>query len=190
MSALPCRSGLWSDRRGLVAVEMALTAPLLVMLLLGTFELTQLIRVRTKVALATQAIQDIVAGQSTATSTSLATAFSAAKLVMTPFPTTSLAVTIASVTFTSSGGAGTVAWQVVEGGTSTSLTTAQACTLAAQMSLGSDSVIVVRATYAYMPVLSYLLGSSYALTQIAYGRPRNVASISGPSTSTGPTGSC
>lgn len=164
-------------------------SPLLVMLFLGTVEVTQLIRVDTKLTLAAQAIQDMVAGQNVASATSLATVFSGAKLVMTPFSGSNLTAAIASVSFTSSGSTGTVAWQVVEGG-ATSMTTAQACALAAKMSLGNDSVIVVSTTYAYTPILSYLLSRSYALTQVAYGRPRNVASVSGPTTSTGSTGSC
>ncbi len=180
---------LWNDRRGVAAVEMALVSPLLVMLFMGTFEVTQLIRVKTKMALAAQVIQDMVAGQNAATATSLATAYSGGQLVMTPFAASSLSVAIASVTFNSSGQAATVAWQAVEG-TTTGMTTSVACAAASAMSLNSDSVIVVTAKYAYTPIISYLLGKSYTLTQVAFGRPRDTGSISGPGTSTGPTGNC
>lgn len=186
--ARPVPASLWRDRRGAAAVEMALLSPILVMLFLGTVEVTQLIRVKTKLALAAQAIEDMVAGQTSATTASLANAYAGGVLVMTPFPTSGLTATVASVSFNASGSAATVDWQVLEGG-ATGMTTAAACTLAAQMGLGSDSVIVVKATFAYTPVLSYLLGQSYALVQITYGRPRNAATVSGP-TSTGATGSC
>jgi len=180
---------LLHDRRGVAAVEMALLSPVLVMLFLGTFEVTQLIRVKTKMALAAQVIQGMAASQSSATANSLAIAYSGGQLVMTPFAGSSLTAAIASVTFDSSGAASTVAWQVVEGNT-TGMTASVACTLAAHMSLGSDSVIVVKTTYAYTPILSYMLAKSYALTQVTYGRPRNTGSISGPTVSTGPTGNC
>lgn len=180
---------LWCDRRGVAAVELALLSPVLVMLFLGTVEVTQLIRVKTKLALAAQAIQNMVAGQTTATTSSLATAYAGGQLVMTPFAGSGLTASIASVSFTSSGSATTVTWQALEGG-ATTMTVSAACTLAAGMSLGSDSVIVVRATYAYTPVLSYLLGKSYALTQVTYGRPRNTTTVSTPAASTGATGSC
>lgn len=181
-------AGFLRDRRGAAAVELALLSPILCILFLGTVEVTQLIRVKTKMTLAAQAIQTMVAAQSTATASSLALAYTGGQAVMTPFSGGALTATIASVGFGSSGSASSVTWQVVEGAAA-GMSTATACTAAAQMSLGSDSVIVVYATYRYQPVLSYLLGSSYVLTQTAYGRPRNVSGISGP-TSTGPTGSC
>lgn len=177
------------DRRGVAAVELALLSPVLLMLFLGTVEVTQLIRVKTKLALTAQAIQAMVAGQTTATANSLSIIYSGSQLVMTPFASSGLTASIASVSFTSSGSATSVDWQMLEGG-ATSMTVSAACTLAAGLSLGSDSVIVVKTTYAYTPVLSYLLGKSYTLTQVAYGRPRNAAAVSGPSTSTGSTGSC
>lgn len=173
----------------MAAVELALLSPVLVMLFLGTVEVTQLIRVKTKVALAAQSIQNMVAGQITASANSLLIAYAGGQRVMAPFAGSSLTAAIASVTFTASGSASLVDWQVVEGGT-TGMTTSAACSLAAQMSLGSDSVIVVQVTYAYIPIVSYLLGKSYGLTQVTYGRPRNVSSVSGPATSTGATGSC
>jgi Flp pilus assembly protein TadG len=180
--------GFRRDQRGAAAVELALLSPILCILFLGTVEVTQLIRVKTKMVLAAQAIQTMVTAQSTATSSSLTLDYTGGQAVMTPFSGSALAVTIVSVGFSSSGSASSVIWQVVEGG-GTGMSTATACTAAAQTSLGSDSVIVVYATYSYKPVLSYLLGSSYLLTQTAYGRPRNVSSISGPP-STGPIGSC
>ena len=182
-------SAVRRDRRGVAAVEMALLAPFLVLLFLGVVEVTQLVRVKTKMALAGQAIQNMVAGQDSATASSLATAFAGGQLVMTPFSGTALTVTITSVSFDSSGNAKSVTWQVVEGG-ATGMTIATACALAAQMSLGSDSVIIVSETYGYVPVLSYVLNKTYALTETTFGRPRNVSSISAPATSTGPTGSC
>ncbi|MGI4747376.1 MAG: TadE/TadG family type IV pilus assembly protein [Janthinobacterium lividum] len=180
---------LWHDRRGVAAVELALLSPILVMLFLGTFEVTQLIRVKTKMALAAQVIQNMVTGQNSATANSLAIAYSGGQRVMAPFAGSGLTAAVASVTFTSTGTASAVAWQTLLGG-APGMTKSAACTLAAKMSLGSDSVIVVKTTYAYTPVLSYMLGKSYALTQITYGRPRNTGSISGPSPSTGLTGNC
>ncbi|WP_275434170.1 hypothetical protein [Lichenicola cladoniae] len=171
-------------------MEMALLSPALVMLFLGTFEITQLIRVKTKMALAAQVIQDMVASQNSATASTLKIAYSGGQLVMAPFTGAGLTAAIASVTFNSSGAANTVAWQMLEGN-ATGMTKSAACTLAARMSLGSDSVIVVTTTYAYTPVLSYMLGKNYLLTQVTFGRPRNTGSISGPNTSpAGLTGNC
>ena len=177
------------DRRGTAAVETALLSPVLIMLFLGTFEVTQLIRVEAKLTRAAQAIQDIVAGQTTASAATLTAAFTGGQIVMLPFGASSFSASIASVTFNSSAVASTVDWQEIEN-SNPGMTTTYACTTASGMSLGSDSVIVVQATYTYVPIISYLLGKSFTLTQTAYGRPRNAATVSGPGSSNGSAGNC
>ena len=178
-----------SDRRGTAAVETALMSPVLILMFLATVEITQLIRVEAKLARATQAIQDIVAGQTTATATTLGVAFTGGQIVMMPFGASNLSAAIASVDFNSSGAATAVSWQELENN-SPGMTTTYACSTAAGMSLGNDSVIVVQATYTYLPIVSYLMGKSLTLTQTAYGRPRNAPSISGPSSYNGTAGNC
>lgn len=182
-------SGLGRDRRGTAAVETALLSPVLILLFLGTVEVTQLIRVEAKLTRAAQAIQDIVAGQTTANAASLTIAFNGGQLVMLPFGPTNFSASIASVTFDSTAAANTVSWQQIEN-SDPGMTTTYACSTATGMSLGSDSVIVVRATYSYVPIVSYVLGKSFTLTQTAYGRPRNTPVISGPASSNGSTGNC
>ena len=182
---------LLADRRGTAAVEAALLSPVLILLFLGMVEVTQLIRVETKLARAAQAIQDIVAGQtqSSASVASLANAFAGGQIVMTPFGALNMSAAIASVKFDSSANALSVDWQQLENN-SPNMTLSFACSTAAGMSLGSDSVIVVKATYTYVPIVSYLFGKSYTLTQTAYGRPRNAPSISAPTGSNGSSGNC
>lgn len=177
------------DCHGTAAVETALLSPLLILFFLGTIEVTQLIRVEAKLTRAAQAIQDIVAGQNSASSATMAIAFTGGQIVMTPFDATKLTAAIASVTFDSSGAANAVSWQQLENN-GASMTTTYACSAAAGMSLNSDSVIVVQATYTYVPIISYILGKSFTLTQTAYGRPRNTQVISDASSSNGTTGNC
>lgn len=186
------RGILRHDRRGSAALELALLAPVMVSLFCGTIEVTQLIRVETKLGLAAQSLQNMVAGQSSVTQTTVDNFFVGSQLVMTPFAGSKLTATVASVTFSSAGASSALAWQLLEPGTASaaSMSTITACGLAKGLSLGSDSVIIVRMTYSYTPVLSYLLASSYSLTQVAYGRPRNVTTVSGASTSGAATGSC
>ena len=177
------------DRRGTAAVETALLSPVLILLFLGTVEVTQLIRVEAKLTRAAQTIQDIVAGQTTANAASLTIAFNGGQLVMLPFGPTNFSASIASVTFDSTAAANTVAWQQIEN-SDPGMTTTYACSTATGMSLGSDSVVVVQATYTYVPIVSYVLGKSFILTQTAYGRPRNTPVISWSGNSNGSTGNC
>ena len=176
---------LLPDRRGTAAVEMALISPVLILLFLGTVEVTQLIRVEAKLTHAAQTIQDIVAGQSTATVSSLGIAFNGGQIVMTPYTAANLTAAIASVSFNSSGTATEVTWQQVENG-NPGMTSSVACSAGAGMSLTSDSVIVVQVTYTYNPIVSYLFGKQFTLSQMAFGRPRNTTLISDSSSSNGP----
>ncbi len=183
---------LLTDRRGVAALELALTAPLMLIMFFGVVEVTQLIRVNNKLTYASQAIENTVAGQSSATLLSVTNAYQGGELVMAPFVTgtNALAVTVASVTFNSSGNAATLAWQVDLGGAS-ALTVATACSLASGLGLANDSVIIVQASYSYSAITHYILPASYALSHVAYGRPRNEATISGVSSPlSAPTGSC
>ncbi|WP_428377984.1 TadE/TadG family type IV pilus assembly protein [Lichenicoccus sp.] len=181
---------LADDRRGVAALELALVAPLMLIMFFGVVEVTQLIRVSNKLDFASQAIENIVAGQNPATVVSVTNAYQGGELVMAPFVgTTNLAVTVASVIFDASGNA-SLAWQITEGGAS-AMSVATACGLAKGLGLGSDSVILVQASYSYSAITHYILPSSYALSHVAYGRPRNISTIAGVSSpTTAPVGSC
>ena len=177
---------LLCDRRGTAAVEMALLSPVLVLLFFGTLEVTQLIRVEAKLTHAAQTIQDIVAGQSQATTGSLQIAFNGGQLVMTPFNANNMTAAIASVSFSSNATPTQVTWQQFENG-DPGMTSSFACSAATGMSLSNDSVIVVQVTYTYNPIISYLFGKQFTLSQTAFGRPRNTTVISDSSSSNGVT---
>ncbi len=63
MNALRKIAGLWRDRGGVVAVEFALIMPTLVVLFIGTFEASNLVRVKMKFDEAAPAIANLVALQ-------------------------------------------------------------------------------------------------------------------------------
>ena len=132
--------GLVTDRRGVAALELALTAPMMLILFFGVVEVTQLIRVSNKLTLASQAIENIVAGQGTATVVSVTNAYLGGELVMAPFigASTPLAVTVASVIFDANGNASQVTWQVDLGGAS-ARPIATACSLASGNGTGSSN---------------------------------------------------
>ena len=177
---------LLRDYRGTAAVEMALLSPVLVLLFFGTLEVTQLIRVEAKLTHAAQTIQDIVAGQAQATTASLQIAFNGGQLVMTPFTAANMTAAIASVSFGSNATPTQVTWQQVENG-DPGMSSSFACSAASGMSLSNDSVIVVQVTYSYNPIISYLFGKHFTLSQMAFGRPRNTSVISNSSSSNGAT---
>lgn len=187
--SMPSGLRLYRDRRGVAALEFALVLPVMLILFFGVIDVTQVIRAYTKLGIAAQAINDMVAGEDSASLSSVLNAYVGGQLVMAPFPASSLAVSVVSVTFDGSGNPATVAWQVDEGG-APSIPVSTACSMADGLGLGNDSVIIVRATYSYTAMDSHILPASFTLSHVAYGRPRNISAIPGTSSSGAATGNC
>ena len=104
---------------------------------------------------------------------------------MNPYATGSLSAAVVSLT-SAKGGAPAKDWEDDAGCTTAAASyAAAAATLAGPTGSGGyaltpnpgDSVVVVRASYTYKPVLHYLLGSSWTLTQTAFARPRITGAI-------------
>ena len=99
------------DRCGVAAVEFALILPVMLVMYLGMAEVTRGIIANRKVNLVSRTIADLTARESTTAaisspSTELASILSAASKIISPFDTSTLALTVSSVTIktNSSGG--------------------------------------------------------------------------------------
>jgi Flp pilus assembly pilin Flp len=183
-----------ADRRGVVAVEFALLAPFLIVLLIGLFEVVSLVRVSFKLSHASNELAKLVAQTPfTQSGTSIvAPAVTGGRsgtlgdyctgvgYELTPYASSGLAGQIVSVT-SAAGGAPAKDWESDNAcPTAASAFSGQAVTLATSYSLTpnpTDSAIVVKVSYTYKPILHYLLGSSWTLTQTAFARPRGGTKI-------------
>ncbi len=177
---------LAGDRRGTALLESALIFPLMVTMLLGTFELTQYVRANGRVTNAASAIADLVAQQSSditgGSSGVLGNFCKAGKFVMTPFATSGAsgqlgAFTAAIVSVTNNSGTVSKDWESdASCGVSATALGSSAVTLATSPSnmvpSSGDSVIVVKVTYVYGGVTRAILPGTFTLSQIAIARPR------------------
>ena len=192
---------LLRQNRGTAAIEFALVGTVMAMIMIGMYEGAQIERVDMMLSNSAAAVADLVGqqvnGVTGGTAGSLGKFCSAAKLMLTIFPTNGSALgtantytlAIASVTNYTSTGV-TVDWES-DGScsvTATALGAAAKTMVTSPTSLipnsGSpygDSVIVVHATYVYYSVIQYILPGLFTLTQDAYARPRGDAPISCPS---------
>lgn len=159
---------------GVIAVEFALLLPVMALALFGSFEATRIVRASMKAWNAAQSISDLVAQQTTVSSSDITDFCRGGTLTMAPF-TGSLLVTVASVTY-SAGGTRAVDWQD---------TTCGGTTMSNALSLGTnytpnlkDSVIIAKAQYTYSLPKSYVLPSSFTFTRYSYSRPRSGAQVS------------
>lgn len=103
--------------RGIAAVEFALIAPVLVLMYLGTVEVTSGVTTDRKLTLLSRALADLT-GRATKLSTDeMAAIFAASTAIMQPVNTTNLQMRVTSVTVTGNSGArvGRVAWSCAKG---------------------------------------------------------------------------
>ncbi|MDE1904119.1 MAG: hypothetical protein KGI46_09710, partial [Alphaproteobacteria bacterium] len=127
-----------------------------------------------RLANAAQSVADMIAQQSNITATMMTNFCNGGQLSMTPLSGTSLKVAVAEVT--NNNGTLTVDWNDTSCNNATSIS--NATTLATTLVPNTnDSVVIVQATYSYTSPISYVLSSSYTLTQTAYQRPYNVGTI-------------
>lgn len=174
MNALRKIVGLWRDRSGVVAVEFALIMPTLIVMFIGTFEASNLVRVKMKFDEAAPAIANLVALQNPSSTGTLTSDFcTAASYMLAPFSTANLNVEVASVT--NNNGTSSVDWTA----TCNNLSNPQNnITLVSGLVPNSgDSVIVVQTSYTYNAPIHMILGASYTFTNNGFARPRGNTTI-------------
>ncbi|MBV9202885.1 MAG: pilus assembly protein [Alphaproteobacteria bacterium] len=174
------RTNLRRDSSGLAAIEFALILPIMLLLFLGSFETTNLVLAYMKLEASAEAAADLVAQTRVNTvlqSTDFTNITNAAKQVLTPLPTSGTLLKIAYASVTYSTGTAVIDWHT-EINSATAITTANVPNNASLANLGNqtngstDSVIIVTLTYSYTSPFTYLLNSSYTLTESAFNRPR------------------
>ena len=170
----------WHDLSGLAAVEFALIFPIMLLLFLGSFETTNLVLAYMKLEASAETAADLVAQTRVNTvlqSTDFTNITNAAKLVLSPLPTSGTLLKIAFASMTYNTGSAVVDWHT-EVNSATPITTANVPNNASLSNLGNqangstDSVIIVTLTYSYSSPFTYVLSSSYTLTELAFNRPR------------------
>jgi len=188
----PRRHGFCPDRRGSVLIESAIIFPVMVVMLLGTYEVAELVRANGQVGNAATELADLVAQQTNGvtggTAGVLGSFCSAGKLVMTPYAASgtsgqagAFSVAVASVTNTS--GKAAVDWESDKSCTvaATALGTSAVTLATSPTNLvpnAGDSIIVVKVTYVYDGLVHMVVPGKYTMSQVAFARPRGLSTIS------------
>jgi Flp pilus assembly protein TadG len=168
------------DQSGIAAVEFALILPIMLLLFLGSFETTNLVLAYMKLEASAETAADLVAQTRVNTvlqSTDFTNITNAAKQVLSPLPTSGVLLKIAFASVTYNTGSAVIDWHT-EVNSATPITTATIPNNASLANLGNqasgstDSVIIVTLTYSYSSPYTYMLSSSYTLTESAFNRPR------------------
>lgn len=164
-----------ADRRGVSALEFAITLPLMLALYLGTAEVTQGISVKRKVTLTARAVADLSSQYTAITNADLTNIFNAGSAIIAPYTASNLAETVSEIAIDSNGNA-TVVWSSTSNGTA--LTVGQTVTLPSGLAVANSYLILGQASYSYNPTYGYVLTNTLTLSDQFYMRPRQSNSIS------------
>ena len=96
-------AGLARDTRALGAVEFALTAPFLILMYVGAYQLMDAISAYRKVTITVRSLADLATQNEMITPDQMTTVLSASRQVMTPYSTADASLAVAQVAINASG---------------------------------------------------------------------------------------
>ena len=157
----------------IAAVEFALITPFLLLLYMGSLEVSQIIAVDRKMAAATGALGDLVArNNGSLSNATLSDYFSAVGLIMTPYSADNLKQLV-TVVFVDEDGDTSVEWSVAHNG-ATAKTEGNEYILPAEITdiATNTYVIVAEAEIPYQPWGGYVVESTITLYRQYFHLPR------------------
>ena len=168
-----------ADRHGNAAIEFAFVFPLVIVMLFGTIEVTNMLTVNRKVVSTTQNLADLVTQYEEIEADDLTELSSAVGWMLEPYSVSLVNYGIAHVVFDEEGNpsvdeaAG--GWRHDQG-----LSVTRPADRAAGLGLGNDAIVIVELTFDYRPVVGNLIldnATPITFRQVGYSRPRNRPSI-------------
>jgi Flp pilus assembly protein TadG len=195
-------ASLWHDRRGIAAVEFAVTVPVMLIMLFGTIEISSGVAVDRKVTLIARTLSDLVSQAAAdpvqgmmdapVTDTYLQNVFTAGIAILTPYCATPAHLLQVSEIYIDSNMVAKIQWSRAAAVSSCTATQAAFTTathsagdivalptqLAGTTSLKQTYLIFSEVKYLYAPVgISYVMKASVDLSDTAYARVRQAACV-------------
>lgn len=158
------------DRRGLAALEFALIAPMMILVLFGSIELTELLATYRRAENTTSSIADVVSRDTVIEDAEIADLWKASKALMFPNAAAPLKMRVSSVQILTATSA-KVLWSEGTNGYTPRAKNSN-MTLPAGMMVPGTSIVVAESTYTYVPPIGVYLDVALDLDNIEYRRPR------------------
>lgn len=181
--------------RGATAVEFALVLPVMLLILLGCFEVPRFVMVFQKIARTSSGVADLIAqADEPVTGNQVKDIFTAGKIMMQPYDVVANGKIIISSINNPNGSGVTLTWQRDNAGqasgTASKLGTAGSdptSKLPAALVPGSnEEVLVSEVFYDYVPIFKTYIYNGSQLYMVSYTRPRNKNLITAPTAPTVP----
>ncbi|MEP4029773.1 TadE/TadG family type IV pilus assembly protein [Roseibium polysiphoniae] len=172
-----------ADRSGVAAVEFALILPFLLLLLIGMAETTSALNQDRKVSQIASSVADLVAQSESISTSEAADIMLAASAIMSPYESSRLSVTIASVSFDGNGNA-EVDWSVdQDGGTPWPTGSEPPIDIPDTVAKAGTSLVVGQSNYTYIPMFASLAqnlfpsAATIPMGDVYFLRPRLSTSV-------------
>ena len=165
---------IFSDRRGVSAVEFALIFPLMIAFYFGAIESTNMLTANRRVTSVAYTAADITAQAISIGDADMTDIFTASSAILRPFSTTPLSIRISSVV-ANSNGVNKVAWS--DGYQIAGRSVNSTMTLPAGLTTPGTSVIVAEVVYEYSSPISKTVTDTITFSDTAYLKPRRTAQI-------------
>lgn len=162
------------DTRGVSLIEFAISLPFLILLLTGTFQLSDAVAANRKVTMAARTIADLTSQYTVVSASDLDTILNASQQVLAPYSATAATMTVTLVK-TDNSSRSTVAWS--DGKNTTGLTPCSSFNLPTAIKQPGASLIVARVVYTYTPTFGATYIGTIPLTETIIMSPRGSATI-------------
>jgi Flp pilus assembly protein TadG len=157
---------------GLAAIEAALVFPLLLTMLMGTFDIGNAIIANTKAIRASQVVADLVTRSASLTTNDIDEAVEAGRLAFQPLDTGSYGVDIASISFDAQSAA-SIVWRETRNMTPDPDVLDRVDALAS----ANNGVMVVNIEYTFVPFFAHFITGDITMQEIAFTRGRKSAVV-------------
>jgi Flp pilus assembly protein TadG len=176
MNALPPRMRRFiAGEQGVTAIEFALVLPIVILILLGCFEVPRYVLIVQKIARTSSGVADLTAqADEPITKNQIGDLFNAGKIMMQPYDVVANGKIYVSSINNPNGAGVTVTWQRDNGGTGPATKITNAASIPAPIRpLSNEEVIAAEVYFTYQPVFPTLIYSGSTLYRVSYTRPRN-----------------
>ena len=162
------------ENRGVAAMEFAMIAPFMILLWLGSIELSQGVSADRKVTHAASVLADLVTQETTITGQQMTNIMNAAQAIMVPFNVNDLTIQIAGVKIESDGSTA-VRWSTSRNGDAPAV--GGTYDIPASLAIPDSFLVVTNLTYQYTPPTTHVITGPINLSDQFFLRPRRSETI-------------
>ena len=179
MTRLPSLRRIWKglrNQRGAALIEFALSAPFLILLYLGGYQLSDALACRRKVTIADRAVADLVTQDVQENGTTLDQYIAAAAKIMTPYDASNAKMVVTQLHIIAPG-VTVVDWSHPSNGATMRSGSYQLPTSIAGVDATDTYLIMSEVTYSYKPAVSFGIVGPLTFSDVIYMSPRKSNSV-------------